>query len=172
MRAGSLACRMRRRAALWSHVRGRALPKIACPATRMRAPAATTLASGLLVDAAIDLDWRRRPSVGQHRADAAQLFHAVGNEGLSAKSRVDRHHEHVVQIAGDVLQRDCGRRRVQHGAGTRAELLDEADGPMQVRHRLDVDRHHVGAGLHERLDVAVRFLDHQVHVERRGTPRF
>ena len=37
---------------------------------------------------------------------------------------------------------------------------------MQMRQHLDVDRHHVGAGVDERLEVAIGLHDHQVHVER------
>jgi len=39
---------------------------------------------------------------------------------------------------------------------------------MQVRHGFHMDRDHVRARFHERRDVAVRFLDHQVHIERPG----
>ena len=37
---------------------------------------------------------------------------------------------------------------------------------MQVRQHLDVHRQHRRAGVDERVDVAIRILDHQVHVER------
>ena len=40
---------------------------------------------------------------------------------------------------------------------------------MQVRQRLHVDRDPRGPGVDERRDVAVRMLDHQVHVERHAS---
>ena len=58
------------------------------------------------------------------------------------------------------------RRGIEHDAGLRAELLDLRDRAMQVRQHLDVDRHHVRAGVDERLEVAIGLADHQVHVER------
>ena len=109
---------------------------------------------------------RTSPRAVEHRANAADLLDAVRNERLAAEAGVHRHHEHEIQVAGDVLERDGGRGRVEDRTGLGAELLDEVDRAVQVRHRLDVHRHHVGAGLDEVLDVAVRLLDHQVDVER------
>ena len=58
------------------------------------------------------------------------------------------------------------RRRVDHDAGLDAERLDRVHGAMQMRQHLDVDRDHRGAGVRERLDVAIGIGDHQVDVER------
>ena len=48
------------------------------------------------------------------------------------------------------------------------ELLDELNRPVEVGQHLDMDRDPGGAGLHERLDVRIRVLNHQVDVERHG----
>ena len=55
---------------------------------------------------------------------------------------------------------------IEHDAGLDAERLDGVDGAMQMRQHFDVHRHHRGARLHERVDVAIRVRDHQVDVER------
>jgi hypothetical protein len=39
---------------------------------------------------------------------------------------------------------------------------------MQVRQHLDVHGEPCGAGLDERIEIPIRILDHQVHVERPG----
>src|SRR4030095_12820482 len=49
--------------------------------------------------------------------------------------------------------------------------LDVADPAVELRHRLDVNGEHIRAGRREVVDLAVRSLDHEVHVERtRGNP--
>ena len=58
------------------------------------------------------------------------------------------------------------RRRIEDDARLDAERLDRVHRAVQVRQHFDVHRHHRRAGVRERLDVAVRVLDHQVHVER------
>ena len=67
---------------------------------------------------------------------------------------------------GDLLERADRRRRIEHDAGLDAERLDRVDRAMQVRQHLDVHRDHRGAGVGERLDVAIGIRDHQVDVER------
>ena len=68
--------------------------------------------------------------------------------------------------ARDLLEGRHRRRWIEHDAGLRTELLDLRHRAMQMRQHLDVDRHHVGAGVDERLEVAIGLHDHQVHVER------
>ena len=85
---------------------------------------------------------------------------------LPAEAGIHRHHQDEVDIGGDLFDRRHRRRRVEDHAGLGAELLDLRDGAMQVRQHLDVHRHHVRAGIDERLDVAIGIADHQVHVER------
>ena len=60
---------------------------------------------------------------------------AARDESLAAEPRVDRHHQHVVEVAGDLLERADRRRRVERHAGLRAELLDRVDRAVQVRQR-------------------------------------
>ncbi len=52
-----------------------------------------------------------------------------------------------------------------------ARILDELNRPVEVGKHLDMNRDAGGAGLHERRDVRIRILNHQVDVERdRGDP--
>ena len=106
------------------------------------------------------------PAARRARPGRAAASRAVRDERLPAEARVDRHHEHEVDVGGDVFERRRRRRRVEHDARLGAELLDVRDRAVQVRHGLDVHRDHAGAGGDEVFDVAIGLLDHQVHVER------
>ena len=92
----------------------------------MRGPSRHDLGSGRLVDAAVDLDGRRRARRGQHLAHTANLFDAVRNERLPAEAQDSPTSRARNRGRGDVFERDGRRGRVQHRARARAELLDEA----------------------------------------------
>ena len=140
---------------------------MAWPATRIRAPAATTRGAVLQVDAAVDFDGRRRVAGAIERsADLSDLRLAPRNEALAAEARVHRHHQHEVHIAGDLFERDDRRRWIEHDPGFDAERLDGVNRAVQMGQDFDVDRDHRGAGAREGVDVAVRVGDHQVHIER------
>ena len=121
----------------------------------------------LVIDAAVDL--RRAPRFAgavEQRAHLPDLRLAARNERLAAEAGVHRHDEHEVDVAGDLLERDDRRRRVEDDARLDAERLDGVHGAMQMRQHFDVDRDHRRAGLGEGVDVAIGIGDHQVDVER------
>ena len=99
-------------------------------------------------------------------ANLANLGLASRDERLTAETRVHRHHEHEVDVAGNRLERSSRGGRVEDDARLRAERLDRVHGPMQMGKHLHVHRDHRRAGFRERLEVAIGLLDHQVHVER------
>jgi hypothetical protein len=76
---------------------------------------------------------------------------------------------HEVHVAGHFLERRDRRRGVEHRARLDAKALDRLQRAVQVRQDFHMDGQHRGAGVGEGLEVAVRVLDHQMHVER--TPR-
>ncbi len=81
------------------------MPKIAAPATRIVAPAETTPLDGGGVDPAVDLDVGPTAGAIQHLADPLDLRLALRDKGLSAEAGIDRHHEHVIREANDLLNR-------------------------------------------------------------------
>ena len=93
---------------------------------------------------------------------------AARNESLAAETGVDRHDEHIVDVGGDLEDRADRRRGIQHDSRLGAQRLDGVHRAVQMRQHFHVDRDHRGAGVGERLDVAVRLLNHQVHIERDG----
>ena len=132
----------------------------------MRAPAATTLAMllrSMPPSISIGAGLPARSSSARTSRTLASLR---GMNVWPPNPGVDRHHEHVVDVAGDLLDRDDRRRRIEHDARLGAERLDGVHRAMQVRQHLDVHRDHRGAGLGERVDVAIGVGDHQVDVER------
>src|SRR5207302_8800056 len=65
------------------------------------------------------------------RSHVLHLVDAVRDERLAAEARVDRHDEHVIEIASDVFERDRGRGWIEHRARPRAQLLDQMDRAMR-----------------------------------------
>ena len=57
------------------------------------------------IDAAVDLDRRRVAGAIEQRAHLADFRLAARDERLAAEAGVDRHHEHEVDVAGDLLER-------------------------------------------------------------------
>ena len=106
------------------------------------------------------------PALSSTARTRRSFVEAVRNERLPTEARVDRHHEHEVHVRCDRLERGRGRPRVDHHASLCTELANERDRAIQMPDGFDVDGHHAGARGDELLDVAIRVLDHQVHVER------
>ena len=118
------------------------------------------------IDSAVHFDGRVAAVTVQQRADRLDLRLGTGDEGLTSEARVHRHHQHVIEIAGDFLEHADRGRRIDGDAGLCPEFLDVLNGAMEMREHFEVNRDHRRAGTHERFDVPVRVLDHQVHVER------
>src|SRR5829696_10272741 len=114
------------------------------------------------IDAAVDLDG----AGANHRLDAADLVWRVGDEGLAAPARVDRHAEEDIGVVDRLADGRHRRPWVDGKARKTAELPDRAEGAVDVRRRLGVESDVVGPGLGELLDLAVGVLDHEVHVDR------
>ena len=110
----------------------------------------------------------RRPGAPavEQLADSTHFRLAPRDKGLAAESGIDRHHEHVVEVADDLFERADGRRRIDRDAGQRSQLLDEMQRPMEVGQHLGMNRDPRRSGVDERLDVAIGVENHQVHVER------
>src|SRR5436190_10769841 len=107
----------------------------------------------------------------EHRADLPDLGIYGGDELLASEARVDRHHQHDVEIVLDPLERVRRRRGIQSGSrfhrppAPRRQLADRRQRALQVRARFDVHGQHVGAARGELGEVLLRFDDHQVQVE-------
>ena len=118
--------------------------------------------------AAIDLDHRIEAALRAHRAEAPDLGQHLGQEGLPAKSRIDRHHQDDVAEMQDIFDELRRARRIEHHARLLAERADLAEHPMQVDGGagLGLDQQVIGAGLGEGGEIALRLDDHQMNVER------
>ena len=90
------------------------------------------------------------------------------DELLAAPAGIHGHAEQQVDLVDGVDDRLGGRRRRQRQAGQAAGLTDGLERVVHVRRRLLVDRDDVGAGLGERLHLALGALNHQVDVEDRA----
>ena len=114
-------------------------PNTAVPATKTSAPAraAAPIVSGPMPPSTSSATSRPRSSI--QRRSVLDLAEHARDELLAAEARVDRHHQHLVDVAEHRLDACAGRRRVQHHAGARAGLADLREGAVQVRAGLDVD---------------------------------
>ena len=147
-------------------------PKMALPATRTLAPAAT--ATGAV---AVSIP----PSTSMSRSNACavtasahlrDLRHDVGNEALAAEARKDRHAQHQVDVAEVGLHRLERRVRVEGQARPQAQPAHLRDELVRVAD-FDVHRAAVGAGIGEVLQVPPGLGHHEVTVEeqRRVAPQ-
>ena len=107
----SAAAAAPRLAARASRARDRACRRSPSRRRGCAAPAATTRGDVRAIDAAVDLDRRGVARRVEQRAHRPDFRLAARDESLAAEARVDRHHEHVVDVAGDLLERDDRRRR-------------------------------------------------------------
>src|SRR5205085_5410232 len=88
------------------------------------------------------------------------------DESLTAEPGIDRHDQHVIALAGDLLERDYRRSRIERHTRTDAEALDELHRAMQMDDGFDMNGQTGRARLDKRFDETVGILDHQMHVER------
>ena len=80
---------------------------------------------GIQVDAAVDFDGRRGIAGTIERgANLSDLRFAPRNEALAAEARVHRHHQHEVDISGDLFECDDRRRWIEDDPGFDAECFD------------------------------------------------
>ncbi len=147
-------------------------PNTACPATRIVSTRLGQRADVAHVHAAVHLDARAEAAVLDLLAQPAHLVEAAGQELLAAEPRVDRHHQHVVELGQDLLERGQRRRGVDGHAGLDPAVLQVGHRPLEVGQRLRVQADPRRPGVDECVEVAVRVLDHQVHVQgqRGGAP--
>ena len=117
------------------------------------------------VDAAVHFDECGSVLFIDHQTQLADFFVCALDELLSAEARVDRHEEHHVQVAEDVLQYADRGMGVEHHTGVDAEGLDLLHCTVDMGAGFIVEGDDVGAGLGEGLEVLLRLHDHQVDVE-------
>ena len=58
-----------------------------------------------LLDAAVDATTARDACLSNNCTHGSDFRLAARDKGLAAEPRIDRHHQHVVEIGGDVLER-------------------------------------------------------------------
>src|SRR4029450_7738190 len=116
------------------------------------------------IDSAVDFDGCGVAHAVEKSPDVPDFGLAAGNEGLSPEPGVNRHHEHVVDIRRDGLQKNNRCRWVDDDASFDPEILDGVHGAMEVRKYLDVNRHHRRAGFRKRFNVPIRVCNHGVNI--------
>ena len=122
----------------------------------------------MLVDAAIDGEIDGAPAGVDQRPERLDLAELARDEALAAKSRVDAHHQHQIDVAQDRFDGVDRRRRVERDPHPLARALDALESAIQVGACFDVDGYGVGTGLGEGLDIGIDRRDHQMHVEGPG----
>src|SRR5262249_50186467 len=117
-------------------------------------------------DAAVNLDPEGGPTRGSHRSQLAHLIEHEGNELLSSKARIHRHHQYVVHHVQDLIEHPHRRCGIDNHARPGAVVGDHFQGAVQVHAGFLMHGNPVGARVHKGGDVLVRVFDHQVYVER------
>lgn len=116
-------------------------------------------------DASIDLDESLGARAADEVARLAHLVERVDDKGLPAKTRVDGHDEHHVDVTDDVGQLRHGCGGVEGNATTHTRLVYLVDGAVEVGAGFVVDGHHIGTQVGNLTDVAFGAFNHQVDVE-------
>ena len=119
------------------------------------------------VDAAVDLDRRGRVAGEIEQRRTSRTFSSLRGMNVwpPKPGLTDITSTKSTSPAMASSEPDRGR-RVEDDARLGAERLDGVHRPMEMGQHLDVHGNHRRAGLHERLDVAIGLVDHQVDVER------
>ena len=90
---------------------------------------------------------------------------------LAAASRIDGHHDGVVEVSPGLRKGLDRRRGVQHGARLRSSPPDRVQAALEVAGRFDVHGNPVGARVEVAVERFLRVFDHQVDVDREGGSR-
>ena len=117
-------------------------------------------------DAAVDFEFDR--AVADHRFDAADFFDHRRDEGLAAKTRIDRHHQDEVEPVEHILDSAFRRRGIEGDPGLLAKVANSLQRAVEMLAGLRMNRHAVSAGLGESFEIGVGGRDHQMDVERLG----
>src|SRR5438105_88481 len=124
------------------------------------------IAHGIQGNTPIDLDPIIQALRLAHLRQPANLVHRAGNELLSAKAWIHRHHQHVIHNVENLSQRFHRGGRVDDYTRLCAVVFNVMQGAVQVYACLLMHRNPVRSGLYKIRDVLVGILDHQVTVKR------
>ena len=105
-------------------------------------------------------------------AHFTQFIQRLGNKGLAAKARVNRHQQDHVQLIHHVIEVAQRRRRVKHQARFTAVLFDKLQAAIDVFGGFRMEGDNAGAGFGKIRNDAVDRLHHQMHIDRRGNAVF
>lgn len=126
--------------------------------------------AGDKVDATVDLQSELQAAFAPPRVELAQLRQHVAAKSLPAETRLHGHDEYQVDLGQQRF--DGGRRsvRIENDSVLTAEFADASQGRGMIVGGFDVDADQVGSGPGEGIEVAVRFIQHQMRVEeQRGS---
>ena len=90
------------------------------------------------IDAAVHLQLDREAAGADALAQPPELVERRRQQLLVGEAGVHGHHQHVVELGQDLLERRDRRRGVERHAGRDAALAQVRDRTLQVRHGLDV----------------------------------
>jgi hypothetical protein len=121
--------------------------------------------SGVRVDAAVHFHIAPGLPPLHDLADPRDLRKGGVDEVLMAEPRVDGHHQHLVDVADDLLQHRRRRRRVDDDPGALAQAPDPLHRAVQVVVALPVDEERVRTRLGELVQEEVRVRDHAVGLQ-------
>ena len=101
----------------------------------------------LSIDAAVHFDECGSVLFIDHQTQLADFFVCAFDELLSAEAWVDRHEEHQVQVAEDVLKHADGGMRVKHHACVYAKGFDLLHGAVDMVAGLIMEGDDIGTRL-------------------------
>ena len=119
----------------------------------------------LQTHAAIDFNAEVQPALPPNSYQFRDFMQRTGNEFLSAKPWIDRHHEHHVHHVEYFRERLDRRRRIDHYSRLAAMVSNQLQRPVQMDACLLMHRDPVSSGLSKVWNKAVSVLNHQVHVK-------
>jgi hypothetical protein len=126
---------------------------------------AVALGGGAEVDAAVNFE---PPSLAAGVAqcdELLQLGQHVAAKWLAAETGLHGHDQHQIDLVEQRLDRAGRRVGIKHDPALAAERANAGECGGVVVSRLDVDADKIGPGLGKWLDIAMGFVEHEVHVE-------
>jgi hypothetical protein len=96
----------------------------------------------------------------------AYFFQRVGNELLSAKSRIDTHQQYHIHFFNDICQHGNRCCRIQGNPCLHSSFLDLLHHPVQMRTSLKMHIHHHGTQVFHFPDKLLRLYNHQMYIQR------
>lgn len=119
-----------------------------------------------VIDAAVHFNKRRRAAVFDKTTQTGNLVESARNEALPAKTGVDAHQQHHVDVGDDVFEQTDGCRGTQRDGRAHTCGAYGLDSAVEMAHSLHMHVHERGAAPGHTVYPYFGLLDHKMHIER------